>query len=411
MPVFIWEEYSKGRKARGEIEAQNRFAVIVRLKNIGISSPYNIREKREGLLRRASSILKTEIHIGPIPHSAIYSFTRRFSVMTGAGIDIAQALRVLAVQETNARFKGIIERTMLSVRRGESLSSALEKHPEAFSPLYTGLVRAAEAGGNLGEIMMSFSDSLQKAERLRKKVRAAMVYPLTVMFTAFVVLFLAMSFLVPVFAQVFRDMDAQPPALTRAVIGLGVFMKSNLPYIAVSVFAVFLFPFVSYRRSSKAALFIDRFSLYVPVFGAMAHRSILARFCGTLASLLRGGVPLVSALEVVSSSSDNRFFSAAVISAARAMVRGRGVAESFGVGGSLFPAVFISMIEAGERSGKLPDVLEGLAESYQQEADLMSLSVQSSVESAATLFVGAAVSVIVISMYLPIFSLVSFFSE
>lgn len=290
------------------------------------------------------------------------------------------------------------------------ISSALEKHPEAFSPLYTGLVRAAESGGDMGEIMADFADSLQKSELLVKKVRAAMVYPLTVVVTSVVVLFLAMSFLVPVFAQVFSDMQAPLPALTRAVVGAAVFMKSNLAYMAVfTALAVFV-PIALYRRGGRVAVFFDRALFFVPVLGAMTHRSILARFCRTLASLLRGGVPLVSALEVVSSSSDNRFFSNAVIEAARRMVKGGGVAESFSPERMLFPAVFVSMVEAGERSGKLPRVLEGLAESYQQEADLLSLSVQSSVESAATLIVGVAVSVIVVSMYLPIFSLASLFS-
>ncbi|WP_462137194.1 type II secretion system F family protein [Candidatus Mycalebacterium sp.] len=362
-----------------------------------------------GLLKRAAELLKMEIYTGAVPRTVVYAFTRKFSVMTGAGIDISGALDVLAMQETDARFKKIIEQTALSVRRGESFSSALGKYPEAFSPLYTGLVRAAESGGEMGEIMADFADSLQKSEVFVKKVRAAMVYPLTVVVTSVLVLFLAMSFLVPVFAQVFSDMQAPLPALTRAVVGAAVFMKSNLAYIAVFTALSVIVPIVLYRRGGRATMFFDRALFFVPVLGAMAHRSILARFCRTLASLLRGGVPLVSALEVVSSSSDNRFFSSAVIAAARKMVRGRGVAESFG-SERLFPAVFVSMVDAGERSGKLPRMLEWLAESYQQEADLLSLSVQSSVESVATLIVGVAVSVIVISMYLPILSLVSLFS-
>ncbi|QMU56010.1 MAG: hypothetical protein GKS04_02285 [Candidatus Mycalebacterium zealandia] len=362
-----------------------------------------------GFLKRAVKLLKMEIHTGAVSRSAVYAFTRKFSVMTGAGIDISYALDVLATQETDARFKKIIEKVALSVRRGESFSSALEKCPEAFSPLYTGLVRAAESGGDMGEIMADFADSLQKSEVFIKKMKAAMVYPLTIVVTSVIVLFLAMSFLVPVFAQVFSDMQAPLPALTRAVVGSAVFLKSNLAYIAVFTALSVIVPIALYRRGGHAAMFFDRMLFFMPVFGAMVHRSILARFCRTLASLLRGGVPLVSALEVVSSSSNNRFFSSAVIAAARKMVRGGGVAESFG-SERLFPAVFVSMVDAGERSGKLPRVLEGLADNYQQEADLLSLSVQSSVESAATLIVGVAVSVIVISMYLPIFSLVSLFS-
>ncbi len=419
MPVFIWEGESKGVKTRGEMEASSKSEVVSRLRNMGVlSSPDGIRRKgaflREGFAKgfagRVYGILQTDIYTGPVPSSAVYAFTRKFSVMVGAGIDISRALGVLASQETNTRFRNIVEQTARSVRRGESFSSALEKHPEAFSSLYTGLVKAAEKGGNMGEIMMNFADSLQKAEQLKKKALAAMVYPLTVITGAFVVLFLAVSFLVPVFARVFEDMGAQLPPLTAAVMNFGVFVKSNLVFIAVFFPAALVAPFVVYKRSDKAAEFIDRLVFFVPVFGEMTHKSILARFCTTLAALLRGGVPLVSALEVVSTSSNNRFFSKAVVSAAREMVKGRGVSESFG-GGKLFPPVFLSMIEAGEQSGRLAFILDGLAGSYQQEADSLSLAVQSLAESSAIFIVGVAVSVIVISMYLPIFNLVSLFSS
>ncbi len=420
MPVFIWEGDSKGATVRGEMEASNKSAVIARLRERGVLlSSGGVREKPSGrrfaefaasFFRRVSDILKIEIHTGGVPSSVVYSFTRKFSVMVGAGIDISSALDVLGRQETNARFKKIVKQAAESVRRGESLSDALSAHPEAFSSLYTGLVRAAETGGRMGDIMMNFADSLSKAELLRKKVKAAMVYPLIVIFTATVVLFLAVSLLVPVFASVFEEMGAQLPALTRAVMSAGAAAQSNLPLVVVSLFAVPLVPFVLYRRSERAATFLDRLILLVPVFGDMAHKSILARFCGTLSSLLAGGVPLVSALEVVSSSAGNRFFSQAVLSVAREMVRGRGVAESFEGRERLFPPVFLSMVEAGEQSGKLGGILDGLADSYQQEADSLALMVQSSVESVAILIVGIAVSVIVISMYLPIFSLVSIFS-
>lgn len=421
MPVFTWEGNSGGRAVRGEMEAASGSAVIERLRVMGVSaSPDGVREKpsrrsfagfAESFRKRIPGVLKTEIHLGKVPSSAVYSFTRKFSVMVGAGVDISRALEVLAGQETNARFKKIVEKAAESVRRGESLSAALGGHPEAFSSLYVGLVKAAETGGHMGDIMMNFADSLQKAELLRKKVRAAMVYPLIVTATAVAVLFLAVSFLVPVFAGVFAEMGAELPALTKAVVSLGAAAKANRFGMAVFGLAALIAPVVLYRRSERAATFMDRLVLFVPVFGDMAHKSILARFCGTLSSLLRGGVPLVSALEVVSASSGNRFFSKAVLSAAREMVRGRGVAESFDVGRRLFPPVFLSMIEAGEQSGRLRQVLEGLSDSYQQEADSLALAVQSSVESVAILIVGVAVSVIVISMYLPIFSLVSLFSR
>lgn len=421
MPVFIWEGDSKDGAVRGEMRASSRYCVISRLKKTGVSSsPDRIREKSsrrlspgfaKSLPGRISDILKVEIRPGAIPPSVVYSFTRKFAVMIGAGIDISRALEVLGGQETNARFKRALDRTAESVRRGESLSLALGRHPEAFSSLYTGLVRAAETGGNMADIMMNFADSLQKSEQLRKKIKAAMVYPLIVMFTAVVVLFFAVSFLVPVFAKVFADMGAQLPALTQAVLRLGIAAQSNLFGIAVFVFTALFAPLLLYRRSERAATFMDGLILFIPVFGEMAHKSILARFCGTLSSLLRGGVPLVSALETVSLSAGNRFFSRAVVSVAREMVRGRGVAESFGGRERLFPPVFLSMIEAGEQSGKLRHILEGLADTYRQEADSLSLAVQSSVESAAIVIVGVAVSVIVISMYLPIFSLVSLFSR
>ncbi|MGI9558952.1 MAG: type II secretion system F family protein [Thermodesulfobacteriota bacterium] len=369
-----------------------------------------MKDSSGGLAARIRAILKTEIHTGGIPSDVIYSFTRKFSVMVGAGIDISRALDVLAAREANSRFKKTVESVALAVRRGESLSSAMEKHPGAFSRLYTGLVKAAESGGNMGYIMKNLSDSLLKTELLRKKVKAAMVYPLTVIVSAVVIMILALSFLVPVFEGIFNDMGAPLPALTAAVIGIAAFVKSNLVAVAVFVSAAVIVPVLLYRRSGRFALFADRMVFFVPVFGKMAHMSILSRFCGTLASLLRGGVPLVSALEVVSVTADNRFFSREVISSAREMVKGRGVVESFSGRERLFPAIFLSMVEAGEQSGSLPRMLETLAEGYMQEADFLSAAVQSSVESAAIFIVGAIVSVIVISMYLPIFSLVSLFS-
>ncbi len=420
MPVFIWEGDSNGETVQGEMEAPSRSVVIARLREKGVFSfPDGIREKSARRLsaesamsffKRVSDVLNMEIHAGAIPSSAVYSFTRRFSVMIGAGVDISRALEVLGGQETNARFKKVVKRVSEAVRRGESLSDAMGRHPEAFPPLYTGLVKAAETGGQMGGIMMNFADSLQKAELLRKKVRAAMIYPLIVMSTAFIVLFLAVSFLVPVFASVFEEMGGRLPPLTEMIIGLSSAVRANIYQITVFILAALIAPFVLYRRSERVATFMDGLIFLVPIFGDMTHKSVLSRFCGTLSSLLRGGVPLVSALEVVSSSSGNRFFSGAVLSVAREMVRGKSVSESFGGKERLFPPVFLSMVEAGEQSGKLRDILDGLAESYQQEADFLALAVQSSVESVAILIVGITVSVIVISMYLPIFSLVSLFS-
>ena len=404
----------------GEMEAPSRPAVVARLRSDGvICAPGDVHPKEgavgrgapvmERVARFASSALKTEFHTGPIPQSVICGFTRKFSVMVGAGIEISKALEVLANQETDVRFGRAVRRTLESVNRGNSLSSAMGKSPEAFPPFYTGLVRAAETGGDMGDIMARFADGLEKSEQLRKKVKTAMVYPLVVVTTTAVVMFFALSFLVPVFTRVFEDMGAPLPALTRAVADTAAFVKSNVAGIAVAAALSVIFPLMIYRRYERAAVFVDRMVFMSPVFGEMAHKSVLSRFCSTLASLLRGGVPLVDALETVSTAFPNRYFSGAIISAARRIVKGGGVASSFG-GQAAFPAIFVSMIDAGERAGKLPDMLETLSEAYLREADSLSAAVQSSVESAAVLIVGAVVSVIVISMYLPIFSLVSLFA-
>ena len=363
-----------------------------------------------GFAGRLRALLSTEIHTGAIPPAAVYGFTRKFSVMVGAGIEISRALEVLVEQETDTRFKKALRRTLDAVRAGDSLSDAMEKSPEAFAPFYTGLVRAAEAGGSMGGILTRFADSLMKSELLRKKVRTAMIYPFVVVGTAAAVLFAALAFLVPVFTQVFADMGAPLPALTQAVADVAFFVKANLPQMAAGALLCVLVPVFLYRRSASAAVFVDRAVFLIPVFGEMAHKSALSRFCGALSSLLRGGVPLVSALEAVSSASPNRFFSREVVAAARRMVRGEGVAGAFGAGKGAFPAIFVSMVDAGERSGRLPQMLEILSETYMQETDALSAAVQSSVESGAILIVGVVVSVIVISMYLPIFSLVSLFS-
>lgn len=413
MPVFIWEGMSKDGKVSGEMDAPGKSAVVARLRSGGVVlSPSDIRPKDGGqsFAQRLKTVLSTEIHTGAIPPSVVYGFTRKFSVMAGAGIEISRALEVLAGQETDARFKKALSRTLEAVNGGESLSGAMEKSPEAFPPFYTGLVRAAEAGGGMGGVLEKFADSLMKTELLRKKVKTAMIYPLVVVGTAAVVLFAALAFLVPVFTQVFADMGAPLPALTQAVADAAFFVRDNLPLIAAVAVLSVLAPVVAVRRSERAAVFVDRMVFLIPVFGEMAHKSALSRFCGALSSLLRGGVPLVSALEAVADASDNRYFSREAGAAARRMVKGEGVAGAFGASGGAFPPVFVSMVDAGERSGRLPQMLEILSESYIQETDSLSAAVQSSVESGSILIVGVVVSVIVISMYLPIFSMVSLFS-
>ena len=446
MPVFVWEGRSKDGKVNGEMDAPGKSAVIARLRSGGVLlSPADIRLKSghstsgnsangrpesvfpfhrktmktkvgingfggTGFAERLKTVLSTEIHMGSVQTSVVCNFTRKFSVMTGAGVEISRALEVLASQETDKRFKRALRRTLDAVNAGDGLPEAMEKSPEAFPPFYTGLVRAAGAGGDMGGVLSRFADSLMKSELLRKKVRTAMIYPLVVVGTAAAVMFAALAFLVPVFTQVFADMGAPLPALTQTVADTAFFVKENLlPIFAGIAFLAFA-PSAVRNRSGRAAVFVDKTVFLIPVFGEMAHKAALSRFCGALSSLLRGGVPLVSALESVSSASANRFFSREVVAAARRMVKGGGVAEAFSAGGRAFPAVFVSMVDAGERSGRLPQMLEVLSETYMQEADALSAAVQSSVESGAILIVGIVVSVIVISMYLPIFSMVSLFS-
>ncbi len=407
MAVFRWEGISpKGEVMRGEMEATTRDAVIVRLRTQRIQPlPAKIKEKGKGLDR--------QITIPGLGDSVktrdIVIFTRQFATMIDAGLPIVQCLDILQAQATVKPLRRAIQQIKDDVEAGSSFNEALRKHPKLFDELYVNMVAAGEIGGILDNIMNRLAVYMEKAARLRAKIKGAMIYPASIVTVAIAVTAILLIYVIPVFAELFSSFGQALPAPTQFVINLSNFSVKYFPYIT-ALFVLLGVAVVWLYRTDQGKLAIDGLLLRLPIFGDLFRKSAVARFTRTLGTLVASGVPILDALAITARTAGNRVVEKAVLATRVSISEGKTIAEPLAQS-KVFPPMVCQMIAVGETTGALDGMLAKIADFYEEEVDNAVANLTALMEPIVIVFLGVVIGGLVISMYLPIFQLGAVISQ
>ncbi len=394
MATYKYKTTINGRVQAGEIEAEDEQGAIAKLKakNITVDS---VKKKSE------SSFL------GPkkqkITERDIVIFTRQFSTMVDAGLPLVQCLDILGKGADNKTFGEIITKVKTDIETGANLSDALRRHPKTFDSLYCNLVEAGEAGGILDTILSRLADYIEKALALKKKVKAAMVYPGAIISVAFAVVAFLMIFVIPTFASMFERGGAELPGPTAIVMHVSNFFRNQWYYI-IGGPILFFFLFKRVYATERGNIEIDRVALKLPVFGMLIKKVSTAKFSRTLGTLIASGVPLLEGMDICARTSGNKIIEIAILNTIEAIKEGETIAAPLAREG-VFPAMVIQMIDVGESAGALDAMLAKIADFYDEEVDTAVDGLTALLEPMLMVFLGVLVGFIVVAMYLPIFKM------
>jgi type IV pilus assembly protein PilC len=401
MAVFRWQGVSpRGEIMAGEMEAPTRDAVVVRLRSQRIQPiPAKIKEKGKGLSREftmpgfGDSVSQRDVVI----------FTRQLATMIDAGLPIVQCLDVLAAQSPSKKLRGIVRQLKEEVEAGSTFTDALRKHPKLFDDLFVNMVAAGEVGGILDSILHRLAGYMEKAMRLKSKIKGAMIYPATIVTVAVGVTAVLLIFVIPVFAELFSSFGQALPAPTQFVINLSNFTIAYFKYL-VAVLVATGVASRQFYRTEAGRLFFDQMFLQMPVFGDLLRKSAVARFTRTLSTLVSSGVPILDALAITARTAGNKVVERAVLATRVSISEGRTIAEPL-TQSKVFPPMVCQMISVGETTGALDAMLNKIAEFYEEEVDNAVANLTALMEPMVILFLGVVIGGLVISMYLPIFKL------
>ncbi|MHB0912426.1 MAG: type II secretion system F family protein [Armatimonadota bacterium] len=333
-------------------------------------------------------------------------FCRQFSTMVDAGVSLVRCLSVLGEQTQNPKLRRIISEVEQDVQSGQTLSKSLGKYPNVFNNLFVGLVKAGEVGGALEESLQRLSTFLEKDMELRRKVKGAMTYPAIVAIVALVIVLGLVTFVLPKFMDLFKDLGVKDmPMMTAALMSFSHFLTSKW-YIMIGILVAFFAAFKMFIGTKVGRRFYDRFKLKAPVFGSLNHRISLARFARTLATLLISGVPILQALETVAGTVSNEIISDAILEARSRIREGDRIGDPLQKS-KLFPPMVVQMIGIGEESGALDHMLTKIADFYEAEVDASLQSLTAAIEPLMIVFLGTAVGFIVIAMFMPLLTVIS----
>jgi type IV pilus assembly protein PilC len=395
MPSFTYtaRETATGREIRSTVEALTEQAAIAALLNRNLLV-VSIREK---------IAKKGKTQGGKVALADLVVFTRQLATMIDAGIAIVQALQSLADQTTNKVMRDVIRDVTSRVESGETLSEALQKHPKTFNRLYYSMISAGEKGGLLAEIMARLATYLENTERLRKKVKTALMYPSAVTIVAICITTFLLVKVVPTFKDIYSGFGAQLPGPTQFLMDLSDVIKKYLILFILGGGAA-IWGWLYFIKTKSGREFWDARRIKLPIFGSIAHKICLARFTRTLSSLIRSGVPILEVLQIVSQTVGNVVMEKAIKTAASGIERGEGISAALGKN-PIFPNMIIRMMSAGEQTGNIDNMLERVSNFLDEEIESTLSGLMSLLEPILIVFLGVVIGGMVICMFLPIFNL------
>jgi type IV pilus assembly protein PilC len=398
MPSFVWKGKNRtGQAQEGQLLADSRDAAVavLRRQQIQITS---IKEKGKEikLIRRFS---------GGIGAKRIAIFTRQFSVMLDAGLPLVQCLEILGEQEEHRGFQATINQVRSDVESGATLADSMRKHPKAFDNLFTNMVAAGEAGGILDIILQRLSVYIEKAVKLNSQVKAALIYPVAIIVIAAMVVFIILWKVIPVFAQLFSGLGGEMPLLTRLVIGASNFVADYFIFIALVV-GFGIVAINRWHKTPHGRRVLDGLLLRIPIIGMLLRKISVARFCRTLATLTASGVPILDGLEITAKTAGNAIIEDAVMAVRKSVEEGKTISEPLAQT-KVFPAMVVQMINVGEQTGALDQMLSKIADFYEDEVDTAVAGLMKLIEPIMITVLGVVIGTIVTAMYLPLYSILT----
>ena len=389
--VFEWEGKDRnGKQVRGELRASGENQVQATLRRQGVF-PTKIKKRR---MRAGKKIKARDLAI----------FTRQLATMMKAGVPLLQSFDIVGRGNPNPSVTKLLNDIRMDVETGTSLSAAFRKYPMYFDNLYCNLVEAGEAAGILEQLLDRLATYMEKTEAIKSKIRSALMYPISVIVVAFVVVTVIMIFVIPAFKQVFTSFGADLPAPTLFVIAMSEFFVTYWWLIFGVIGGGFYFFMQAWKRSEKVQMFMDRLLLKIPIFGPLIEKAVIARWTRTLSTMFAAGVPLVEALDSVGGASGNSVYSMATQRIQQEVSTGTSLTAAMG-NANIFPSMVLQMTAIGEESGALDHMLGKAADFYEAEVDEMVAGLSSLMEPIIIVFLGVIIGGIVVSMYLPIFKL------
>ncbi len=401
MAMFRWQGIGpRGETLQGEMEAPSAEAVVARLRTQRIRPRIDrIQEKGKGFNK---DIKLPQFGTGVKPKDIVI-FTRQLATMIDSGLPIVQALDILGQQTQNQNFAKIIKKIKQDVEGGETFSAALSKYPKVFDNLYTNMVSAGEIGGILDTILSRLCAYMEKAVKLKGKIKGAMIYPISIVTVAVGVTAVLLIFVIPVFADMFSSFGKALPLPTQIAINLSYATIAYAKYLLAAIGGM-VFGVRSFYRTEKGRLSIDGLLLKLPIFGDLIRKAGVARFTRTLSTLLSSGVPVLDALYITGKTAGNKVIEQAIMASRQTISQGKTLVEPLTESG-VFPSMVCQMISVGETTGALDTMLSKIADFYDDEVDSAVTNLTSLMEPFVIVFLGVVIGGLVIAMYLPIFKL------
>jgi len=418
---------AKGKETQGEIEADSQSLAIakVREKQLYPTKLIPLGEKKAekkdekssprlvpGTARggKAKSKMNMEIKLpaflSKVKSKQLMTFTRQLATLIDAGLPLLRGLQIIIRQEKNPLLKKTTLSLAESIESGSTFAEALASHPKIFNKLYVNMVRAGEIGGVLDTVLMRLAEFMEKAQKIKSKVTGAMVYPVVVLVMAVGILLFLMTFIVPRFAEIFKDLleGSSLPSLTMVVMQISDALTKQLPYVLIGIVAlVIMIRIIAKTKFGRLAL--DKFKLSMPIFGVLVQKTAISRFSRTLGTLMSSGVPVLQALSIVKETSGNEALGRAIQVVHDSVKEGENMAPPIGAC-NIFPPMVVGMVEVGEETGKLPEMLMKIADSYDDDVDATVQGLTSIIEPLLIIFLALVVGTIVIALFLPLIEII-----
>jgi type IV pilus assembly protein PilC len=418
MAKFTYEAMnSVGQPVKGEVDAVTSDDAIAKVRAMG-NFPTKIKEKAAGGGARkqaggprgqaaaaAQAGPQKRQTVGGVSRKLLTQFTRQLSTLINAGLPILRSLRILEQQQKPGMLRVAIRLIAEDVEGGSTLSESMARHPKAFDRLYVNMVRAGEIGGVLDVILQRLADFMEKAQALRRKVVGAMIYPIVVVVFAVAIMMGIMMFVIPSFANIFSDMGAELPAITRGLMATSNWIKDDFGWLVILSVPVAIFLLFRLIRMSPAGAFhADKFKLAIPIFGQIASKTSIARFSRTLGTLLTAGVPILEAIQITANTSGNEVYARALTNVHDGIREGESFAGPLRQAKIVDPMV-VNMIDVGEETGELDQMLNKIADTYDDEVETLVAGMVSLLEPIMVIVLGGIVGTIVLALFLPMVAL------
>lgn len=398
--TFVYKVKDKsGQITSGTLEGDSVTTIVTKLRQKGLTV-LNVNAKSAGKNINISLGRKKKVKI-----KEITVFSRQFATMINSGLSLTKALHILAEQTENPAFGEVISQVQKDVEAGQTLSEALAKHPRVFSNLFINMVKAGETGGVLDDVLLRVADHYEKDIAIKSKIKSAMTYPIAMFIMSMLIVFAMITFVVPVFVNMFSQLGGELPLPTKVLI-----FSSNAVrgwwYILIALIIGARYIFKSYKSSKAGRLQLDKIKLKLPVFGQLFSKLAIARFTRTFGTLISSGVPILQAMDIVADTANNEVISGTIRSARSSIKEGETIAQPLEKS-PVFPPMVVQMIAVGEETGALDSMLAKIADFYDEEVGNLVESLTSLIEPLMIVFMGLVVGGIIISLYLPMFGLIN----